>query len=247
MTHPFEVTGEIELEASPEEVWDAIATGPGIDAWFMGHNEVVPGEGGATAMTRGGHTERARITAWEPNGRLAYTGEEGPDGAVHAFEYLIEGRQKGSTVLRFVHSGFMGDDWEQEYEALQKGWGMYLDKLAEYFRYFRGRRATPVFAMVPPAEGEGDVVKRLQEGLGLMETPKQGDRVILTPENLPPIDGVVDYVRGDFLGVRTDDAMYRFIRGYAGGAVLGHHLFAEGIDRDESEQAWQDWLTKLFA
>lgn len=247
MTHPFEVTGEIALDATPEEVWDAIATGPGIDAWFMGHNEVVPGEGGATAMTMGGHTERARITAWEPNGRLAYTGEEGPDGAVHAFEYMIEGRQKGSTVLRFVHSGFMGDDWEQEYEALQKGWGMYLDKLAEYFRYFRGRRATPVFAMVPPAEGEGDVVKRLQEGLGLTETPKQGDRVHLTPENLPPIDGVVDYVRGDFLGVRTDDAMYRFIRGYAGGAVLGHHLFAAGIDQDESEQAWQDWLTKLFA
>ena len=58
---------------------------------------------------------------------------------------------------------------------------------------------------------------------------------------------MVDYVRGDFLGVRTDDAMYRFIRGYAGGAVLGHHLFGEGIDQDATERAWQDWLTKLFA
>src|SRR5262249_20154139 len=149
---------------------------------------------------------------------------------VHAFEYFIEGRDKGSTVLRFVHSGFMGDDWEQEYEALSKGWGMYLDKLAEYFTYFRGRRATPVFAMVQPSENEGDVVRRLQESLGLTETPETGDTVHLTPENLPPIDGVVDYVRGDFLGVRTDDAMYRFIRGYAGGAVLGHHLFAEDVD-----------------
>jgi hypothetical protein len=71
--------------------------------------------------------------------------------------------------------------------------------------------------------------------------------VQLTPENLPPIDGVVDYVQGDFLGVRTDDAMYRFIRGYAGGAVLGHHLFAEGIDRESAEQEWQDWLTKVMA
>ena len=247
MTHPFEVTGEIELNATPEEVWDAIATGPGIDAWFMGYNDVEPGEGGSMSMTMGGHTERSTITAWEPNKRVAHRGEEGPDGAVHAFEYLIEGREGGSTVLRFVHSGFMGDDWEAEYEALSKGWGMYLDKLAEYFTYFRGRSATPVFAMVPPLEGEGDVVQRLQEGLGLQQTPKVGDQVHLTPENLPPIDGVVDYVRGDFLGVRTDDAMYRFIRGYAGGAVLGHHLFAEGVDREATERAWQDWLTKVMA
>jgi uncharacterized protein YndB with AHSA1/START domain len=247
MTHPFEVTGEVSLDATPEEVWDAIATGPGIDAWFMGHNDVEPGQGGTMNMTMGGYTQGSTITAWEPNKRIAFRGEEAPDGAVHAFEYLVEGREGGSTVLRFVHSGFMGDDWEAEYEALSKGWGMYLDKLAEYFTYFRGRTATPVFAMVPPSEGEGDVVKRLREGLGLQETPKAGDHVHLTPENLPAIDGTVDYVRGDFLGVRTDDAMYRFIRGYAGGAVLGHHLFAEGVDREATEQAWQDWLTKLFA
>jgi len=247
MTHPFEVTGEVSLDATPEEVWEAIATGPGIDAWLMGRNEVEPREGGTANMIMGDTALRSTITAWEPGNRFAYQGEEGPDGSVHAFEYLIEGREGGSTVLRFVHSGFMGDDWEAEYEALQKGWGMYLDKLAEYFTYFRGRRATPIFAMVPPAQDQGDIGKRLQEGLGLKETPKVGDQVRLTPENLPPIDGVVDYVRGDFLGVRTDDAMYRFIRGYNGGAVLGHHLFAEGIDREAAERAWQDWLTKLFA
>jgi hypothetical protein len=101
--------------------------------------------------------------------------------------------------------------------------------------------------MVPPAEGEGDVTQRMQAALGLQGTPNAGDHVHLTPENLSPIDGVVDYVKGDFLGVRTDDAMYRFIRGYNGGAVLGHHLFAEGVDRAATEQAWQDWLTKVFA
>jgi uncharacterized protein YndB with AHSA1/START domain len=247
MTHPFEVTGEIALDATPDEVWEAIATGPGIDAWFMGRNEVEPREGGTTSMTMGGFTQNATVTAWEPGNRFAVRGEEGPDGAVHAFEYLIEGREGGSTVLRFVHSGFMGDDWEAEYEALQKGWGMYLDKLAEYFTYFRGRTATPIWAMVPPAEGEGDVTQRMQAALGLQGTPNAGDHVHLTPENLSPIDGVVDYVKGDFLGVRTDDAMYRFIRGYNGGAVLGHHLFAEGVDRAATEQAWQDWLTKVFA
>ncbi len=247
MTHPFEVTGDVALDATPDEVWKAIATGPGIDTWLMGRNEVEPREGGKTRMTMGDMTQEGTVTAWDPGNRFASRGAEGPDGSIHAFEYLIEGREGGGTVLRFVHSGFMGDDWEAEYEALQKGWAMYLDKLGEYFTFFRGRKATPITAMVPPKEDEGDVMQRLRQGLGLSGTPAAGDRVRLTRENLPPIEGVVDYVKGDFLGVRTDDAIYRFIRGYAGGAVLGHHLFAEGVDQQATEQAWQDWLTKLFA
>lgn len=38
MAHPLELKHEIEVYA-PEEVWDAIATGPGMDSWFMGRNE----------------------------------------------------------------------------------------------------------------------------------------------------------------------------------------------------------------
>jgi hypothetical protein len=29
--------------------------------------------------------------------------------------------------------------------------------------------------------------------------------------------------------------------------VLGHHLFEQGVDREATEQAWQDWLTKVMA
>ena len=42
MGHEFELRKEITLAASPEQVWDAIATGPGMDAWFMGRNEIEP-------------------------------------------------------------------------------------------------------------------------------------------------------------------------------------------------------------
>jgi hypothetical protein len=50
-----------------------------------------------------------------PAGRLAIRTPKAPDGSVHAFEYLIEGRAGGSAVLRFVHSGVTGDDWNDEY------------------------------------------------------------------------------------------------------------------------------------
>ena len=34
MTREFEIKKEVEVDGTPEQVWDAIATGPGIDSWF---------------------------------------------------------------------------------------------------------------------------------------------------------------------------------------------------------------------
>ena len=68
----------------------------------------------------------------------------------------------------------------------------------------------------------------------------------LTPEGLDPIEGVVDYVSPDAFGVRTEDGLYRFIRGYDGMVAVGHHLYADGADADEAERAWQAWLGRLF-
>jgi len=60
MPREFELRKEITLDATPEQVWEAIAAGPGIDAWFMGRNQVEPREGGTTSMTVGEHTAEAR-------------------------------------------------------------------------------------------------------------------------------------------------------------------------------------------
>jgi hypothetical protein len=118
MSHQFEQRHEAEVPANRDEVWAAIATGPGIDSWFMGRNEVQPG-----AL----------------------------DGRFIAYEFLIEGRAGGSTVLRTVTSGFIpGDDWADEFEAMTLGGEMYFRTLVEYLSYFAGRFATPVTAFGPP-------------------------------------------------------------------------------------------------
>ena len=44
MGHPFEQRKEAEVPATPDEVWAAIASGPGINSWFMGRSDVQPGE-----------------------------------------------------------------------------------------------------------------------------------------------------------------------------------------------------------
>jgi uncharacterized protein YndB with AHSA1/START domain len=247
MAHPFEFTHEIEVEATPEEVWEAIATGPGIDSWFMGRNEVEPREGGTARMTLPGFTMEDTVTAWDPPRRFATRSPEGEDGSVHAFEFIVEGREGGSTVVRWVHSGFLGDNWEAEYEGLREGDPMYFDKLVQYLTHFRGRTATPVNVFGPKVEDREHAWKLFREGLGLPGPVAVGDEVRLTPEGLVPMEGVVDYVSPSFLGVRTGDGLYRFIHGFEGTVGLGHHIFTEGLDQEETEAAWRSWLTRVFA
>jgi uncharacterized protein YndB with AHSA1/START domain len=249
MAHPFELTHETQVDATPEDVWEAIATGPGLDAWFMGRNEVEPREGGTTRTTVFGSTEEAKVTAWEPPTRFAYRTPEGADGAFHAFEYLIEGREKGSTVVRWVHSGFLGENWEAEYEGLSEGDPMYFDKLRVYLTYFRGRTATPVSVFGPVVPDRDKAWEIFHAGLGLPGPVEVGDHVRLTPEGLPQLEGEVDWLSRDFLGVRTDDGIYRFmhISVFGGPTGVGHHIFTENLDQAETERAWGSWLNGLFA
>src|SRR5918996_1231821 len=219
MAHPFKLTHEFEVDASPEEVWDAIATGPGVDAWFMGVNEIEPREGGTTRMMFRGSSEEATVTAWEPPTRFASRTPEGEDGSLHAFEYLVEGRGQGSTVVRWVHSGFLGDNWEKEYEGLSEGDPMYFDKLRVYLTYFRGRRAIPVNVFGGPVVPDRDEAwATFHRGLGLSGPPQLGEKVRLMPISV-----------------------------FGGPVGVGHHIFVDGLDQAETEAAWESWLTKLFS
>jgi uncharacterized protein YndB with AHSA1/START domain len=249
MRHEFEVREEIALEATPEQVWEAISTGPGIDSWFMGSNEVEPRDGGTVRHSMMGHTQTSTVTAWEPAKRFSHQSAQNPDGTFMAFEYLIEGREGGSTVLRLVHNGFLGDDWEAEYDALKKGDGMYLRKLAAYLKHFPGRTST--FNMLVPGPQVPDqqrVWETFKSALGLTGTVTEGDRVRLTVPGLPSAAGVVE--RTDypsFPSVCTGDALYMFMHGYRDTVVVEQHSFTSDVDGPATEQAWKDWLAQAFA
>ena len=151
MGHQFAQHHEAEVPASPEEVWAAIATGPGIDSWFMGRNEVEPGDGGAVRTAFGEYTPELPITGWDPAQPARLRQRPAPDGRFIAQEFLIEGRAGGSTVLRAVTSGFLpGEDWAEEFEAMTLGGELYFTTLVEYLTHFTGRFAVPVTVFGPP-------------------------------------------------------------------------------------------------
>jgi uncharacterized protein YndB with AHSA1/START domain len=248
MGHEFEARDEAEVAATPEQVWEAIATGPGIDSWFLGRNQVEPGEGGTVRTAFGGYTPESTVTAWEPLRRFAYRSGTAEDGRFIAYEFLIEGRGGGSTVLRIVTSGFLpGDDWEEEYQAMTKGGEMFFRSLVEYLTWFPGRTATSLTVFAPPSSGDWEHTRAvLDDALGLTGGWADGERVRFTPDGLQPVDGVVYFANLDTLGVRTSDALYRFLRGFRGPLVVCQAVFSK-VDQQRTERAWQSWLDELFA
>ena len=71
----------------------------------------------------------------------------------------------------------------------------------------------------------------------------------LTPRGLEPIEGVIDYLRPNFIGVRTAEALYRFFGRNAFGAPVGMsiHAFADGIEPERTKQTGKHWLDTALA
>ncbi len=248
MPHPFRIELSVEIEATPEEVWEAVTRGEQLDGWWIGApNEIEPRLGGAVRQSFGGAISESTITAWDPPHHFADEGQPGPDGVVHALEFTIEGRS-GSTTVQFVHSGFLGDDWESEYEALTEGDAMYLHQLGEYVRYFRGRPVAIIEHFHPGLADRGTAMTILRGALGLGAGAAVGDTVRLEPAGLRPVEGSVDYVSETMLGLRTDDALYRFaFIPMGGGIYLGHHIYRDDVDVDAATAAWAAWLERAVA
>src|SRR5439155_12730593 len=101
--HSVEV--ETEVPGTPEEVWQAIATGPGVSSWFV-PTKVEEREGGAITANFGpGMDSAATITAWEPPHRFTAESQDlGPGAPKLATEWIVEARAGGACVVRVVQS-----------------------------------------------------------------------------------------------------------------------------------------------
>ena len=135
------VQTEVEVPGSPEEVWQAIATGPGISSWFV-PTQVEERDGGTVTTTFGpGMESAATITQWNPPRSYIKEGEGmSPDSPPVATEWIVEAKAGGTCVVRVVHSWFAStDEWDGQWESVAQGWSSFFDILRLKLEHFPGQ------------------------------------------------------------------------------------------------------------
>lgn len=172
---------EVVVEGSPEEVWQAIATGPGISSWYVPH-VVEEHQGGAAIASFGDAPEMqvpGRVAAWDPPRRIVFDGGEGVGGL--AFEWLVEAMDSDTCTVRLINSGFGdGGEWDDQYDAMTEGWKLFMFNLELHCRHFRGQRAESMLPMSATSQPRTDAWAELCADLGIPGSPAVGDMVVAT-------------------------------------------------------------------
>lgn len=134
-----------EVAATPEQVWDAIATAEGISAWMV-PTQLDPQAGGAVSFDVGGFQSHGIVTDATPPTRFAYAepwpvADHMPSADADtseltpiATEFLVEARSGGTCVIRIVTSAYgSGADWEREFfDQMIEDLIPMLDRLPEH-------------------------------------------------------------------------------------------------------------------
>jgi uncharacterized protein YndB with AHSA1/START domain len=247
---------DIEVPGTPEEVWEAVASGPGITAWFVPAK--VDGRAGGTVeldFGPGYGTETARITAWEPPRRFVaeVTGEGRP---AFATEWLVEARDGGTCVVRLINSGFgEGVEWDEQYDATEAGWRLFLYNLRLYLTHFRGQ---PCASVLVNGKAPGPVARAFSElaaTLGLPEGVAEGQRVAATAPGAPALAGVVERAAEGMLTLLLEQPAsgVGFVVAEPVGDGAAHasvylYLFGDGAAEAAAtgEPAWRAWMDRNF-
>jgi uncharacterized protein YndB with AHSA1/START domain len=252
------MTMEFEVAGTPEEVWQAIATGPGISSWFVPTEiEERNGKPVAVKVTFGGMEMRSEVTAWDPPRTFSRTAAGWlPGSPPIADEWTVEARGGGICVVRIVQSLFAStDDWDNQLESASQGFASFLKLLQLYLAHFRGQ-SSAMKEFRAPAPGTDEASwEALTSAFGLKGL-RVGQR-FAAPAGVPPLSGVVEYVTQD-----PFDALLRIdkpapgvaalgIAGFPGGpSMVAMNLYLYG-DREAESLAretprWEAWFKERF-
>lgn len=249
---------EVEVPGTPEQVWQAIATGPGISSWFV-PTDLEEREGGETVSHFGpGMDSTARITAWEPPHRFAAEGGDmGPGSPPVGTEWIVEARSGGTCVVRVVHSLFTSSDqWDDQLEGFESGWPGFFRILKLYLEHFRGLACTSFRILGSVPENESVTWGAMTGALGLKDATVGEHRT--ASAGAPPLAGVVEWVwdlqKIHEIVLRLDEPAPGICTVGAydwGGKVhVGVNFYLYG-DRAPAaavrdEPLWQEWVKELF-
>jgi uncharacterized protein YndB with AHSA1/START domain len=249
---------EVEVPGTPEEVWQAIATGPGISAWFCpAEFEEVDGKPVAAKLNFGpGMESRSVVTVWDPP-RMITREADGwaPGSPPIATEFTVEARAGGVCVVRVVNSLFAStDDWDKQLDGAESGWPGAFRILRIYLTHFRGLRSAFMQTMAPVAGTAAEAWARLTAALGLNGVGA-GQRWA-APAGVPALGGVVEHITQSPFGalLRLDKpgpgiaALFIITFGNSVMATFSFYLYGDQAAGTVARETplWQAWIQDRF-
>lgn len=215
---------QFEVAGTPEDVWQAIATGPGISSWFVpAQVETLDGKPVAINYQFGpGMEMRATLNAYDAPRLLGGEVEAYGGAPPIATEWHIEAQAGGTCIIRMVHSLFAStDEWDGHLEGAAGGWSGFLSILKLYLKHFPGQR-TALMQLTAPVEGpDAESWKALTGALG-MQSADVGAHWT-TPAGAPALSGVIEGVTED-----SYDALVRLDAPVPGIAAIGSATYPGG-------------------
>ncbi len=163
---------EVEVPGSPEEVWHAIATGPGISSWFV-PTEVEERVGGTIAANFGpGMESVSKITQWDAPRSFTADGDGmSPGTPPMATKWIVEAKSGGICVVRVVHSWFAStDEWDGQFEMVEKGWNAFFNILRLKLEHFPGQASAAFETAGISSSSESEAWAVLTAPLGQADT-----------------------------------------------------------------------------
>ena len=251
-----------EVPGAPEDVWRAIATGPGVSAWFVPTDVEHGFDGVPVSMVShfGPNMDSiADIREWSPPHRFRAESHDLGEGApVITTVWSVESRSKGTCAVKVVHSLAADDDaWDSHLTSWAAGWPDFFRILQLYLGHFEGKRCSG-FSLMGLSEGSQQKAwETLAEPLGLLSAALE-ERCKSEPD-APVLAGVVEATEE-----ASSEAFQVLLRLDEPGPGIAH-LFAMPIeDRfclsvrlyfygdqaaalvSREEPRWQSWLSNLF-
>jgi uncharacterized protein YndB with AHSA1/START domain len=186
----------VVLQATPEQVWRAVATGAGYTAWFT-RTTVEERVGGKLVFEFSPESKSVgEVTTWQPPAKFGYVERGWMEGAPDCVtEITVTSRAGGGSLFRMTHSLTTSKtDWDDSLEMFETGWQGFFEVLRLYLAHHAGQPAAMVQATVRSQSEAPTLYKKLIGSLKL-ETATVGDRVNLAaPE---PLTAVVERIVQD--------------------------------------------------
>ncbi len=251
------VQSEAEVPGTPEQVWQAIATGPGVSSWFVPCTMEEREGGKITASFGPGMESTNTITAWNPPQSFsAEGGEMAPGAPAMATEWTVEARSGGTCVVRVVHSWFAEtDEWDGQFEGTEVGWPAFFRDLALYLVNFIGQPSQTFQLMGFSTESQEATWEKLLKAFGLAGTAVGGE--VNSPSGVPMLAGEVKYLGSHehpenllLLNQPAPGIGHFFAMSMGGMVCLSIRVFLFGDQAADTaareEAVWSAWLAENF-